>query len=273
MRYDIWAFFYALVALAIGWALVRGVKGKSSDFQGSDWAALLIPTVVYLVFSGTLTEFKAGGFEAKLQSRAQAPVPSGIISSAQIVGADAPAVDLPREVVFGRAQRVVAVRLGDWANVTNVQREGKAMVVAVAIYQSMLAGSFAGLVVLDDVQRPLGFFEASFFLDLLRIPLDRLTVPSSHVGNVLTNDQVRSRVLETNLWLVLQYPKERAEAEGNKEVAAYDITRIDALKLMTGKRLDALPVVDSSRRFMGVLARRDLVDQMLLDMIAATQSK
>jgi CBS domain-containing protein len=271
MRFDVSAVVHTLGALAIGWLLVRLVKGRTADFQGADWAALFIPTLAYLIFSGALTEFKAVGFEAKLQSRVQAAIPMRIIGSSQIIGGAAPSADLRLETAFGRAQHIIAVRTSDWENLTKPQHESKAVAVAVSIYQSILAGSFVGLVVLDEQQKPIGIFEASYFLDLLRIPLDRLAVSAEHESNVLTKEKVRSRIFETNIWLVLQHPKLRAREDGNKEFVPYDISKRDAFVRMVEKRVEVLPVTDPGGRFMGVLSKRSLADQIVLDLIETTK--
>jgi CBS-domain-containing membrane protein len=47
----------------------------------------------------------------------------------------------------------------------------------------------------------------------------------------------------------------------------------NTLQRMNEKRVEVLPVIDPDGRFMGVLSKNDLVDQMLLDLIAATQVK
>jgi CBS domain-containing protein len=269
VNYSAMVLAIALIGLGVG--LVSLLRHFSISIAGTEWGALLAPMMAYLVFSGSLAEFKAPGFEAKLVARIDAPVPRRIIQTNYVVGGDAPSADVANNAFWGRGQTVIAVLAETWDKMAEGERVTKGLQVAVSVYQSLLAGGFLGIVVLDVKQRPLGFFEASYFLDVLRVPLDRSAVPSEFEKDVLTPAQIRARFFETQLWSLLRFPRQRVESEANKAFVAYDIPRKDALKKMVEENLEVLVVCDAGDRYMGVLSRRKLVDQLLLDLVEASK--
>jgi hypothetical protein len=180
----------AIILIGLGVGLIAALRHLAIDVKGSDWGALLAPLVAYLVLSGYLAELKAPGFEAKLIAKIEAPVPSALVQAHYIVGGDAPFTDIPGAAQWGRAQRVIAIEVDVWEKLTDAERITKGLPVAVSVYQSLLAGGFQGLVVLGEKQKPLGIFEGSYFLDLLRLPLERYAVGIEYEKDVMNPAQL-----------------------------------------------------------------------------------
>jgi hypothetical protein len=262
----------AIILIGLGVGLIAALRHLAFDVKGSDWGALLAPLVAYLVLSGYLAELKAPGFEAKLIAKIEAPVPSALVQAHYIVGGDAPFTDIPGAAQWGRAQRVIAIEVDVWEKLTDAERITKGLPVAVSVYQSLLAGGFQGLVVLGEKQKPLGIFEGSYFLDLLRLPLERYAVGIEYEKDVMNPAQLRAQFLETQLWGVLKFPRQRSE-EANKAFITYDIPRSKALAKMVEGKFEVLVVLDGAGRYMGVVSRKQLVDQLLLDLAEASKPR
>ena len=257
--------------LVIGMLLLRLLKSAELDIGSASWAVFFAPILAYLMFSGSLSEFKAAGIEAKFRDALSNSVPESILDIGSVVGQDAASTDLESATWMAVAQRVVVIQTSDWVNKGDDERRRDGIILATSIYQSLLSGGFEGLVVIDEERKPLGFFEASFFLDLLRLPLDRGVVPREEQEHVLTGHEIQTRVLETQIWPIVKHPVVRARNEGNKVWAQFDISKGDAFQLMVDNKLESLVIVDYSGRYIGVLSRDRLVDQLLMDLIGNVQ--
>jgi CBS domain-containing protein len=65
----------------------------------------------------------------------------------------------------------------------------------------------------------------------------------------------------------LKNPKFRAERDGNKAFAQFDISKVEAYSLMVKNNWDALVIVDQSGRYIGVLSKPRLMDSMFSELI------
>ena len=266
---------YLVVALIAVWAVKRYLQVTETAVLAS---LLFLPLLLYLVFSGRLGEFKALGVEAKLVSASATAVgtdaigkkgegmgPAALLDTGDILGGDAPDANLEQAAFWAKAVHVVAIKASQWKNLSSDTHRVRAMGVGVVIYHSLLAGSLKAVVILDDERRPLGVFDAAFFHDMLRVPIDVVAVPLEMQDFVMSPQQVRALFQQTELWIILQNPAIRAENEGNKAWVSRRASRHEALSKMIEDRLEVLVITDDEGRYLGIVTRERLMGQLLLD--------
>lgn len=263
MQLDILALIISLALFLCCLAFLVVFQWRKIEVSPTVIGVFLLPIVFYVTLSGTISELAGGGFSIKLHEISSKPVAAKSIELGSIVGTDALTADISQAAYFQIGQRVIAIDADAWEKLTEEQKKSRSLLLATSIYQSLLSGGFQGLIVLDGEQKPLGFFEASYFLDLLRLPLDRLAVDSKDKHLTITPEQVRVRLQETNFAALMNFPKVRAEREGNK-IWMNDRSQLAELfETVRANRLEVIVLIDFRGRYVGVVSRDDLVDQIL----------
>jgi|GEM_PF-3445394 len=263
--------FLALIAafgfLTIGFLVLYVAKRMSVEMGSTAWTVFFAPIFIYLVLSGSLTEFKAPGLEAKFREALKQPASLSLITKVGLDGENAESTNTAANTMFSIGQSVLAINISALESLSDAELRSFRVNAAVSIYQSFLSGSFIGIVVLDNDRRPLAFIESEYFLELLRIPLDRNVMFGEDEKQVLNPDQRDARLRETRAWTFLKNPKFRAEQDGNKAIAQFDISKDEAYSLMIKNNWDALIIVDQSGRYMGVLSKTRLVDSIFSELV------
>ncbi len=277
MEWEI-AFILTVLFLLLGF-LIAWVTTKLLGITAGPTVAALVflPVIVTLLFSDRIVELSAFGFEAKLRDVAASEISQdakdtelSIWPSELHLGSDAPERDLASEAFFGRAGHVVTIMgTPQWETLELEQRIDRAVEVAAVIYNSLLAGGYQALVILDGNKVPIGVFEASFFLDLLRIPLDVPALINKYEKFSASREVVRAQLQQTELWVILSFPAQRAELEGNKAWISSRASRLEVLNTMMDKRYEVMVLTDDRGRYAGVVARSDLVSSLLLNTLSS----
>jgi len=169
MEFNTYALFAALCFLALGFLVLYLAKRISIEIGNSAWTVFFAPIFIYLVLSGSLTEFKAPGLEAKFRDALQKPPSLSLLVDVNLVGKNAETTNIAANTTFSIGQKVLAISLADLETATAHELDSYSMSAAVSIYQSFLSGKFIGVVVLDKERRPISILEADYFLELLRV--------------------------------------------------------------------------------------------------------
>jgi CBS domain len=248
-------------------------------------AVLLVPAAFGLLVDDRLESINLLGVELKLREAAAQPVQGdsvarpadtaegeialGLFDTSEILGAEAPMQNLEQLAFWAKSTHVLTIRASQWNFEIPVKLQdidgalGRAIPIAVVLYNSLLSGGFEALVVLDDRDMPLGVFEASYFYDLLRIPVDAIVPFGRYADLVPSNDMVLALLQQTNLWGILRGPKVRAESDGNKAWISARASRLEALHTINKKRFDVLVLTDDRGAYAGIVSRNDLVSNLL----------
>lgn len=253
-------------------------------------AVLVLPTFFLLLLRGDIAQFGIPGvLQATIAQAGNAPVTadavakvdagspesrdgpgSRLLDTRDLVGTDAAEIDQRRAAYFGQATNVLLIREEQWRQMTPAERSTRAILIAIVIYNSMIAGSFDALVVTDDENRPIGVFERDYFLDLLRIPLEVTHLSGDLASFNPTNQQIVAGVQQSNLFTILRHPARRADIAGNKAWVAPDTSRLEAMQTMIENRFELLVVVDEKGSYLGIVTLKDLVARTLAEILAAT---
>jgi hypothetical protein len=249
------------LALCVGLALVSFVSKRLKLDSGALLVAILFaPAILYLGLSGRLVEFKGLGLEAKFQAIAARQV-----SSSAKVSPIAPSASEVRGVeeaksLLGMGANVVFVSDKDRADKRVMGQEVAPY--ARRIVPGLLDGSFEVLVVIDEKQKVLGYFPRTHFLDLLRIvvdPISRGSVEKSGVDYLGIYDAL----MQTKLWDIIEYPRIRADNEGQYLLVESDSTNAQALSKMNQARQEVAVLVDGKGIYAGIVRRSDIVAELL----------
>lgn len=266
--------------IGIAW-FFRGVFGIKSG--AVLLVVLFVPSIILLITNNRVEIFKAAGFfEVSFRELATEPVSTDasaridtpqeeisgrrLVDAGDILAAGASGQSFERMALFAASTSVIIVRSSQWSNVTPDRRLDMAMPIASVIYNSIISGNFQALVVVDDDSAPLGVFESSYFMELLRIPLDVNTLPSEFAEFRPSRSATRAQVLESRLWALLLAPATRAEIEGNKSWLPETSRRIDSLKFMDENGYKVLVTLDEDGSYSGIVTIGDISNRLLLDM-------
>jgi hypothetical protein len=231
-------------------------------------ALLFAPVLVFLAASGRLVEFKGLGVEAKFQQKANEqikPKAENIRplapSSKDIKGSDT----VRRVFAIGTEVVLLTAR--------NSEKEISAPDVfafAEQIYPGLIEGNFEALVIVDEADRPLGFFPRSYFLDLLRIEILQ-TIRGKRSKFDL--ERVVEQLEQTQLWDIVAAPRVRVEAEGVKTTVKVSSTNAEALAILIASRTPTGVVIDSAGKYAGVVKREDIVSALVSSLAAGSSGQ
>ncbi|MCZ4288080.1 hypothetical protein [Hoeflea alexandrii] len=269
MQIDVLALVISVALFACLLALLIAFNWRKIEVSPTVIGVFLLPIVFYLILSGAISEFAGGGFSVKLHELSSKPVATKSIELGSIVGTKALNADIARSAFFQQAQRVIAIDADAWEKVPEDDRNARVLVLATSIYQSLLSGGFHGLIVLDDAHKPIGFFESSYFLDLVRLPLDGGAIDYKVKHLTITPDQIKARLQKTNFAVLMKNPRIRATREGNKIWLDYRSTLAELFAAVRKNRLDAVVLIDFRGAYVGVVSRDNLVDQILDELLGA----
>lgn len=245
--------------------LLAGAAKKWFDIDNSALFASLIfaPIVAYLVLSGQLMEFKGFGLEAKFREAATKSVQTSPVKTTTISPTSDSIKDLTEKSMakafFSIGSEVVLLKVPKNREKTEVGVR-EAFQVAHQIYPSLLQGIFQFLVVLDESDHVLGYFEKEFFSDILRIEIEQ-TIRGKRT--VYQKERVEEQLQQTGLWDIVENPRMRADTWGVKETIRIDTSNLEALRTMREKNLRAIVVVDGQGKYKGIVNRNDIVSDLL----------
>ncbi|MCK9202459.1 MAG: CBS domain-containing protein [Burkholderiales bacterium] len=236
-----------------------GKKWFGLDNSGLYASLFFAPILVYLVVSGQLKEFKGFGVEATFREIAS----QKIDLSSRIQGSIAGQKHGMAQALFGGGSDVAVLSTATVIKSGDANRPKLAFEVAEQIAASIAQGTFELLVIVDDNNHVLGYFPRHWFLDLTSMP----DVHSSR-GNDPSFDQTDTARIERNLrktylWDILVDPNGRATTWGKTRVLSTDATYLDAYRALTQESVMAIPVVDGSAKYAGIIRLRDVESKML----------
>jgi CBS domain-containing protein len=235
-------FFLSLGVLAV-WLSKEFLKLEGDAIFVS---LLLVPIIVYMIFSGRLKELRAGGLEAKFVDIAGQSVElasetiEASVSDMEYVK-KAGARELPRRMrdLDKSKPIILALTLG---------REGYYDRMVWLRYMEALSQfrSFKFVVILDQENRFVAYVPAWAILQILRM-------------DALGDEFVRI-INEGNIQKLRRYPGVVTRTISTKA------TNTDALREMTAQNLEALVVIDEDRKLKGVVEREQILSKLLLSM-------
>lgn len=216
------------------------------------------PIFAYVVFSGQLQEFKGPGFEAKFREIAN----KKIEVRAPIQEALGGKKHGEMQALFAGGSDIAVL------DVEELAKRGEAGVFPIAfqlgeqIAASLSQGTFEMLIALDGKKRVVAYLPKHWFLDLLALP-DIHTSRGNDPDFDQTNKVVIERALrKTYLWDILVRP-ERVKEWGKTKVISNDASYIQAYQALSNENLTAMPVVDSSGTYVGILRLRDAKKKLI----------
>ena len=207
---------------------------------------LFLPVLVYLIFSGRLSQLKAGGFEAKfLDITAQSvEIASEIITPSEddmVILAKAGVKELQSSIQYIDESRPIILTL-------NLGTGGYYDEHTLLHYIEVLSQyrTFKFVVFMDKDNRFVAYIPSWAMLQILKIE-------SLGYEFVRTLD-------DGNFQELRRYPGIVTKTISTKS------TNMDALKEMTVQNLDALIVIDKERKIKGVVEKDQLLSKILLGM-------
>jgi len=264
-------YLITFVFIALGLFLAVIAKKYFSIDNSALFASLIFaPIVAYLVFSGQLSEFRGFGLEAKFREAAAQPVKTSNLRSTTISPTSGEVSELLEKsdlkAYFGIGSEVVIQKVLT-NNDENKIGFREVFQVAHKIYPSLLQGVFQFLIILDESERVLGYFEREFFLDILRIEIEQ-NIRGKRTG--YQKEKVEEQLQQTQLWDIVEYPRKKAEAWGIQETISNTTTNLEALKIMREKNLKAIVVVDGDRKYSGIVKRNDIISDLLSSLYSSS---
>lgn len=228
---------------------------------------LFAPSLIYLAIIGNLLEFRGLGFEAKFHRAAvqQIEIPDGV------KGVD-PSASSSTNIrqkstvwaIFGIGSPVVFVTAPEKERTISVE---DVYATAMKIYPGLLDGTFELLVVLDEWDRPFGYFPKSFFADLLRIELTHVKRSNTRPSN--WDERLKAELEQTLLWDILASPRARASDWGITKTARLSDSNHEALSVMVSNGLDTIVVVDEDGKYAGILRRNDIISKLVVFLLGS----
>jgi CBS domain-containing protein len=207
---------------------------------------LLAPIIIYLIFSGRLTEFRAGGLEAKFVSIANMSVelssetiePS--VNEMEIV-AKGGARELQRQLQRLDESKPIILTL-------TLGKEGYYNQEVWLRYMEALSQyrNFKFVVVLDQENDFLAYIPAWAMLQILK-----MGALGYEFVWIINEGKIRE---------LRQYPGVVTKTISTKS------TNLEALREMTDQNLEALVVIDEKRKLKGIVEREQVLSKLLLGM-------
>ena len=276
MKYE--ALFAALLSIAICLLLLWALKRVKFEVNVSSTSLFISLVFFYLMFANTLAEINVFGFRAKMKDTIHKPaeffemLPNRIVGhiflSKVPVSKDVDKYEnLVLDTLFGAPQRVIVIDGDYWNTLEDWKRHTFSIRMAVSIYQSILAGGFEGLVIIDRLKKPVGIFPRSYFNDLLRLPLDRIAVDEKYEKFVLTNQVITARFRETNLAGVLVHPIRRAELVSNRILASENTSLSKLYKLLQKHNLNSIILTNLRGEYVGIVTADSVQRQISASLI------
>lgn len=243
-------------------------KCFSLDNSGLYVSLFFAPILTYMVVSGQILEFKGFGVEAKFHEIASRKIDLSDTIKNSIAGKKHGTF----QAMFGGGSEVAILSIQTIAKAGDSGRSDLAFNIGEQIAASIAQGTFELLVIVDDNKHVLGYFPRHWFLDLMSIA----DIHTSR-GNDPHFDQYdhksRERKLQkTYLWDILVKPKDRVDGWGKTRVLNTDATYLDAYQALTKESITAIPVVDESSRYVGIIEWKD-VESNLFDVLLFPDKK
>lgn len=264
-------YIITFIFVVLGLLLAGAAKKWFSIDNGALFASLIFaPIVAYLILSGQLLEFKGFGLEAKFLEAAAKSVKTSPVKTTTISPTSDSIKDLTEKSkvksFFGIGSEVVLLKVPENREKTKVSAR-EVFQVAHQIYPSLLQGIFQFLVVLDESDRVLGYFEKEFFFDILRIEIEQ-TIRGKRTE--YQKERVEEQLQQTQLWDIVENPRMRAGTWGVKETIRINTSNLEALRTMREKNLCAIVVVDGQGKYKGIVKLNDIVSDLLLNLYTSS---
>jgi CBS domain-containing protein len=246
-RQDAIAILASIFFLALGFLAVWISKNVLNQESNALFVALLLlPIIVYVIFSGRLKELRAGGLEAKFADVAGQSVevasetiePS--ISDMEIV-AKAGARELQKQIYYMDESKAIILMLVLGKEEYYNRRIWLSYLETLSQYRT-----FKFVVFLDKENRFVSYIPSWAMLRILRMEA---------LGDEFVEIINRGDIQELR-----RYPSVVTRTISTKA------TNIDALREMITQNLEALLVVDEDRKLKGVVEREQILSRLLLAM-------
>lgn len=207
---------------------------------------LLVPIIVYTIFSGRLSELRAGGLEAKFVNVARQSVELASETIEPSMGemeivAKQGATELPRRIQRLDESKPIILTL-------TLGKEGHYHREVWLQYMEALSQyrNFKFVVILDHEDKFVAYIPSWAMLQILRV---------QDLGEHFVSKINQSRIRELR-----QYPGVVTRTISTQS------TNLDALREMTAQNLEALVVIDEDRKLRGVVEREQILSKLLLGM-------
>lgn len=230
-------------------------------------AIILAPLIVYLLISGKITEFEGLGWKAKFREAVAETVTAPARASDLLISN--PAANKPDffKEAFWLSCRPYYVLTNRTVQSPNGKISEKAVVdIAIAIRSSIVCGRFIALVVVDDTEKPVGYFLPTFFLEIMRMRLVTYnTTPPSQ-------DSVFKDIMTTELGVVLGAPVVRAKSDDAEHLSVRSDTSLEkAYKAMLDKNVGIAMITDRFGRFDGLITRSAIEGHVITKLLATSK--
>ncbi|MEP4379276.1 MAG: hypothetical protein ABJ215_15690 [Alphaproteobacteria bacterium] len=248
----------AIVFLALGFLLaVVAVRALKFDNNTVLAALIVVPVIIYLLISGRLTDFSAFGIEAKFKSEAGRAIGKiAIASDLAVSNEEANEGNFSRDALWQECRPYILVTPENVPDSNSPAFASRMEAVANVLRSSILCNRLLAVVVLDERDKVIGFFEPALFLETLRIPLVRYGATSL--------PDVETELRMSELGVVLSNPIRRAESPDALHLfLSENMDAVSALKRMQDASLNVAVVTNSAGEFRGVMSRQVAAESIL----------
>lgn len=240
---------------AIGMITARlGKKWLNLESSSLYISLFFSPIIFYLLLSGALNEFKGFGIEAKFREIALQKIDPNI----RIHDSIAERKDDVRHALFGGGSNSAILKANTATDLNDRDRLKLAFEVGEQISASIAQGSFELLILVNESNHVLGHFQRHWFIDLMSIPDIHASRGSDPKFDQTDTERIERNLRKTYLWEIIANPQERVDTWGSKQVLSTDTTYLDAYRVLTQESASAMPVIDSSSRYAGIVRAEDI---------------
>lgn len=279
-----WTMGFILVGLLIAAAAKRWFGMNSASITVS---LLAVPLVVFLVLSGRLSQFEGYGLKTVFREVAEQSV-AGNLGGQTILNPRQSALDAIEQ--FENEIKISAARQSSMDAIARHEgpaqklglasgsvfiRSDQAMTLAeramtaLVIKNSIIAGRLRVVAIVDGRGRVIGFFESSWFLDLIPLQLEFTHYPEAGTHDT---DALRRQITQTRFWDIVEAPELRAEVWGSQAFIAETATFADTFRTLRQAATNVVVMTNSRGQYRGFVTLDAVVNPLLQALLTDSSS-
>jgi hypothetical protein len=249
---------FGTVALASGLGLQLGEASKTT--------ALFLPLLVFLMVTGKITGLEVQGFKAQFQQIAS----ERIIDAARAADLSTSSIeanepDFSKQAILQGCQPYFVISNASATKPDGALDRLRTLNIARSLRASIVCGNLKGLVVVDRFRKPLGFFPASQFLELLGVPLETYGGSRQCTDTDLEFcDILFKQIASSELGVVLANPEVRAKSpEAHRVIVSSRESLVETYGKLAEERIPVALIVDRHGRFDGIVTRSSIESRVI----------
>lgn len=252
-------FLFAVAVLAAGGLLAFfAFRVLKFDNDLALAGLIVVPLIFLLLVSGQLKDFGAFGVSAKFKEEANQTVGKlALKNNLAITDEQASRGDYVREALWQECRPYLVLRPDTVPAKDAPGYDNRIVHIATAVRTSILCGTLQALIVLDERNKVVGFFEPELFLETLRVPLI--------VYGASPSSGLAAEIRQSELGVVLGAPIQRAlSPEAHRVFVPEGADLVEALEKLKASGADLAVVTNSAGEFRGIMPRQLVVEELLL---------